>query len=97
MSLYPYKAGGLLFHLGAFAGVGLLRAVFRSKGADIEILYSFHLDSIGLLYFPFGYGGLPAHCEAEQNAPCEQNDCVECDDCVHFCDFPFFVFHNNEF
>ena len=97
MSLYPYKVGGSLFRLGVCAGVGLLRAVFRSKDADIEILCSFHLDSIGLLYFPFGYGGLPAHSETEQDAPYEQNDCVECYDCVHFCDFPFFVFHNNEF
>ena len=75
----------------------MLRAVFRSKDADIEILCSFHLDSIGLLYFPFGHYGLPAHSETEQDAPYEQNDCVECYDCVHFCDFPFFVFHNNEF
>ena len=72
-------------------------AVFRSKGVDIEILCSFHLDSIGLMHFPFGHYGLPTHSEAEQNAPCEQNDCVECDDCVHFCDFPFFVFHDDEF
>ena len=75
----------------------MLRAVFRSKGVDIEILCSFHLDSIGLLHFPFGYYGLPTHSEAEQDAHYEQNDCVECDDCVPFCDFPFFVFHNNEF
>ena len=75
----------------------MLRAVFRSKGADIEIVYSFHLDSVGLLCFPFGYGGLLAHSEVEQDAPNEQNDCVECYDCVPFCDFPFFVFHNNEF
>lgn len=50
-----------------------------------------------MYFFPFGYGGLPAHSEAEQNAHYEQNDCVECYDCIHFCDFPFFVFHNNEF
>ena len=97
MSLYPYKVGCSLFRLGVCARVALLRAVFRSKGVDIEILCSFHLDSIGLLYFPFGYYGLPTHSEAEQNAHYEQNDCVECDKCVPFCDFPFFVFHNNEF
>ena len=97
MSLYPYKVGCSLFRLGVCAGVALLRAVFRSKGVGIEILCSFHLDSIGLLYFPFGHYGLPAHSEAEQDAHYEQNDCVECDDCVPFCDFPFFVFHNNEF
>ena len=58
----------------------------------------FRLGSIRLLYFPFGrYDRLPAHSEAEQDAPYEQNDCVKSDDCVHFCDFPFFVFHNNEF
>ena len=50
-----------------------------------------------MYFFPLGYNGLLAHSEAEQNAHYEQNDCVECDDCVHFCDFPFFVFHNNEF
>lgn len=57
----------------------MLRAVFRSKDVDIEILYSSHLDSIGLLYFPFGRDDrLPAHSETEQHAHCEQDECVEC-------------------
>lgn len=93
MSLYPYKVGGSLFRLGVCAGVALLRAVFRSKGGGIGIGCSFD----DFYIFPFGHYRLPAHSEAEQDAPYEQNDCVECYDCVHFCDFPFFVFHNNEF
>ena len=56
----------------------MLRVVFRSKDVDIEILCSFHLDSISLLYFPFGYDRLPAHSETEQHAHREQNECVEC-------------------
>lgn len=65
MSLYPYKVGGSRFRLGVYAGVALLRVVFRSKGAGIEIDCSFHLDSIRLLHFPFGYYGLLAHSETE--------------------------------
>ena len=71
----------------------MLRAVFRSKDVDIEIGCSFD----DFYIFPFGHYRLPAHSESEQDAPYEQNDSVESDDCVHFCDFPFFVFHNNEF
>ena len=79
-----------------FTGFATFFYCFHNK-LNFEILCSFHLDSIGLLYFPFGYYGLPAHSKAEQDAHYEQNDCVECDKCVPFCDFPFFVFHNNEF
>ena len=93
VSLYPYKVGGSLFRLGVFGGVALLRAIFRSTGGGIGIGCSFD----DFYIFPFGHYRLPAHSETEQDAPCEQNDCVECYDCVHFCDFPFFVFHNNEF
>ena len=94
VSLYPYKVGGSLFRLGVFGGVALLRAIFRSTGGGIGIGCSFD----DFYIFPCGHHyWLPAQYEAEQYSSYKQGDCVKAYECVHFCDFPFFVFHNNEF
>ena len=79
MTLCLYWGAGSLPRLGVFAGVALLRAFFRSTGVGIVIGCSFDYFYI----FPYGHFCLlPSQSDAEQDAPCEQNDCVECDDCV---------------